>query len=332
MRNDKELDAGILVISLDFELMWGVRDKKTINGYGEEILIGKQAILEMLLLFNKHNVKSTFATVGFLFHNDIKELMMEYPKCLPNYANEKFDPYKSISGSIHHYETNKDYYFCPELIQKIKENDTHEIATHTYSHYYCLETGQSIEEFDADILKAKQIAKDADIDLKSIVFPRNQYNHDYLKTCMSHGINCYRGNEDHFAFGSSNETEQTYLKRLVRLIDTYINITGYHCYDLKKISKEKPYNIPASRFLRPYSKGFFFLERLRLNRIKKAMTFAAKNNRLYHLWWHPHNFGRNLEKNLSILEELLNHYSYLKKKYDFNSLTMKEVGEMISRK
>jgi hypothetical protein len=31
-------DGGAFVISLDFELFWGVRDKRTISGYGPNIL------------------------------------------------------------------------------------------------------------------------------------------------------------------------------------------------------------------------------------------------------------------------------------------------------
>lgn len=326
------IDNGVFVISLDFELMWGVRDKKTIDNYGEEILNGKQAIPKMLSLFEKFSVKSTFATVGFLFHKGIEELKKEFPRDLPNYHNEILNPYLSAQSSTQYYKTNHPYYFCPELIQQINETETHEIATHTYSHYYCLEEGQSIKEFEADIVKAKEVANAQSIELKSIVFPRNQYNPDYLDICMEHGIEYYRGNEEHFAYESSNQNEQTYVKRIIRLIDSYINITGHHCYDLESISNKKPYNIPASRFLRPFHKTLFFLERLKINRIKKAMTYAAKNNKLYHLWWHPHNFGKNLEKNLSILEEILSHYSYLNHGYGFESLTMKEVGEKISEK
>ena len=38
------------------------------------------------------------------------------------------------------------------------------------------------------------------------------------------------------------------------------------------------------------------------------MTFAAKTGSNYHLWWHPHNFGKDLEANLKFLEKILQHY------------------------
>ena len=54
------------------------------------------------------------------------------------------------------------------------------------------------------------------------------------------------------------------------------------------------------------------------------MTFAAKNNRSYHLWWHPHNFGYFSEENMSYLEDILKHYSELKDKYGYESNSMIE--------
>ena len=42
---------------------------------------------------------------------------------------------------------------------------------------------------------------------------------------------------------------------------------------------------------RPY--GFF--KKLKMKRIKAQMTYAAKNDKLFHLWWHPHNFGNDIE-------------------------------------
>ena len=110
-------------------------------------------------------------------------------------------------------------------------------------------------------------------------------------------------------------------------MDSYINITGYHCYEYEKFSELPLFNIPSSRFLRPYSPKFALLEGLRLLRIKNAMTYAAKNNLLFHLWWHPHNFGINCNENIIFLEKILIHYEFLNKKYQFQSVTMDELSQ-----
>jgi hypothetical protein len=94
-----------------------------------------------------------------------------------------------------------------------------------------------------------------------------------------------------------------------------------------------PINIPSSRFLRPYDRKLEFIDWLRLRRIKKSMTHAAENNLMFHLWWHPHNFGINQLENFAFLEEILVHYRYLHEKYAFESYTMTELAnELIGKK
>ena len=59
---------GKFIISLDFELMWGVHDIETIHSYGDTIIGTRKVLDKMLISFNKYNIRATFATVGFLFH------------------------------------------------------------------------------------------------------------------------------------------------------------------------------------------------------------------------------------------------------------------------
>ena len=89
------------------------------------------------------------------------------------------------------------------------------------------------------------------------------------------------------------------------------------------------YNISSSRFLRPYNAKLKFLEPLKLRRIKSAMTHAAKHNKVYHLWWHPHNFGVHTEENFRTLEKIFKTYKKLNKMYGFKSETMTGLTEKI---
>ncbi|MEO6135549.1 MAG: hypothetical protein ABIP35_10380, partial [Ginsengibacter sp.] len=111
--------------------------------------------------------------------------------------------------------------------------------------------------------------------------------------------------------------------RILRVMDAYFNLSGQNTFVIDK--KEQPLvNVPASKFLRPYSKRLSFLENLKFKRIKNAMVYAAKNNENYHLWWHPHNFGKNMDENLQFLERILIEFSALKKQYGFVSKSMNE--------
>ena len=59
------------------------------------------------------------------------------------------------------------------------------------------------------------------------------------------------------------------------------------------------------------------------------MSYAAKMGLIYHLWWHPHNFGANQDKNFAFLEKILNHYDDLHLKYNFESHTMTSTAKNI---
>ena len=322
---------GSFIISLDFELMWGVRDTQTKKSYGKNILGVKSAMNKMLESFDYYNLNVTFAIVGFLFHKNKNELLNNFPRLLPSYKNPKLSPYHSIEKEIGYDEVSDPYYFGSGIIEKLKKYSNHEIATHTYCHYYCVEDGQNKQEFEEDLIKAIEIASRNGISTKSIVFPRNQTNVEYLEICKKHGVESFRGNEHSIIYSSKSYKKDTGILRLFRLIDSYINITGYHCHRLSDIKKSIPFNIPSSRFLRPYSKKLWFLENLKLLRIKNAMTYAAKHNMVYHIWWHPHNFGVNLDKNIEMLNSILTHYVHLHHKYNFQSVTMSELTQKLKK-
>lgn len=59
------------------------------------------------------------------------------------------------------------------------------------------------------------------------------------------------------------------------------------------------------------------------------MTYAAKHGEMYHLWWHPHNFGANMNENFHFLEEVLQTYKTLHLQYGMVSMTMKEYAQSI---
>jgi peptidoglycan/xylan/chitin deacetylase (PgdA/CDA1 family) len=322
--NNKKGDKGIFVISLDFELLWGVWDVTSKDKYGDNILGVRQVIPKLIELFAHYNFKATFATVGFLFCKNKEELATVIPDCKPKYSNGKYDVYTNEVAGIGNNETDDPYHFGFSLFQQIKHSP-HEIGTHTFCHYYCLEEGQSDKEFDADIKAAIKIADANGIILTSIVFPRNQIKHEYLSILKSNGVNVYRGSPTSWIYKPRKFTAEVLFIRLCRLLDTYLPLSGYNTHVIKK-EDGLPVNIPASRFLKPYNKSLARLEKMKLNRIMKEMTVAAKKNELYHLWWHPHNFGVNISENMANLTVILNHYKTLQTKYGFTNCTMKEAA------
>lgn len=323
---------GSFVISLDFELMWGVRDVVTKQTYGQHILGVHTALPKILHCFNEHNIKATFAVVGFLFFKNKEDILRFLPSELPGYSDNNLSPYGEYMENVvgNNYDADR-YHFGWPLLEKIKTTPGQEVGTHTFSHYYCLEKGQTENEFKEDLRAAIDIAKLNGIEIKTIIFPRNQINEQYLAVCRNQGISSYRGTESSWIYSARDSGNENLFRRFVRLTDAYINLSGHHCHSYQYMASLSPYNIPSSRFLRPYSKRLRWFEWLRLRRITKSMTHAAKNNLMYHLWWHPHNFGINQDQNIRFLEKILSHYQYLNKKFAFSSATMSEMADRLSK-
>jgi peptidoglycan/xylan/chitin deacetylase (PgdA/CDA1 family) len=326
------IQTGALVISLDFEIMWGVCDKPDVKSYYLNNLLGVRQVIPALLdLFSQFDIHATFATVGMLFAATKQELLQYCPAIKPEYVNKIFSPYISQFKQLGEDEGADHLHYADSLIRLIQQTPDQEIGSHTFCHYYCLEQGQMVQAFEADIKAAVAIAAKKGIVLKSLVFPRNQFNNVYLDVLKKNGFTSYRGNESSWMYAARNRDEETAWRRMARLADTYLNISGNHIYQWDELAKTGPlYNIPASRFLRPYNGSLKKLERLRLQRIKNDMTAAARQGALYHLWWHPHNFGVNLQENLNFLTAILEHYQVLQQQYGFQSLTMSEVATRLS--
>lgn len=319
---------GKFVISLDFEIYWGVRDKKSIKEYSEELIGVREVIPRLLLLFKKYEIEATFATVGLLFFDEKKEMLKALPSVKPTYRNKNLSPYHDLENVVGEDENLDPYHFARSLIVEIKKNDQ-EIGSHTFSHYYCLEKGQSAHQFKADIEAAVRVAKENGIKLNSMVFPRNQDNPAYRHIILDAGFTSFRGNQRHFMYNYKLDKYLFPLQRVLRIIDSFINLSGYNIYAPE--IKDGLLNIPASRLLRPYSSGLKFLETWRLRRIKSSMTAAAKTRKTFHLWWHPHNFGRNQDQNFAFLEKILQHFTELREQYGFESISMGKLAQQILR-
>ncbi|MES2411382.1 MAG: polysaccharide deacetylase family protein [Bacteroidota bacterium] len=312
---------GTLVISLDFELVWGIFDHIQINdkvSYFDNTLA---AIPKMLEQFEKNNIHATWAIVGMLFNENWEEWNANIPAVLPSYSNENLNPYQY--GSKHQKSGLDRFFFAPNLIRDIHSVKGQEVGTHTYSHYYCLEKGQTIEQFDADLDQAVKMSKKYDIELHSLVFPRNQYNSNYLDMCSKHQIQTVRTNPSSWYWDTAKP--ETIFSKLARTGDAYLPL-GKKSYAGASLGKDKVIRQSASRFLRPQH-PLEFLNNARLIRIKNEIIEAAKNGEVYHLWWHPHNFGIATDEALKSLAEIITVFNHCREKYGMESYTMKQLRD-----
>lgn len=220
------LQPGAFVISLDFELRWGVRHRHTNGAYDANHLGARLAIPRILALFTEFNVSATWATVGFLFARSRAERERFSPELRPKYANPAFSPYFDPTGDD---EGNDPLHFADSLIKQISLTPRQELATHTFSHYFCLERGQTAATFRADLCAAQTIAAERGMRLTSIVFPRNQRNPTYDAVLLDSGITAYRGNPPsrRWCFADGAEGDRS-AKRITRLLDAYVPLDGHN--------------------------------------------------------------------------------------------------------
>ena len=314
--------TGSFVISLDFELLWGVRDHADRQSYGDNVLGARAAIPQMLDLFAENGVSATWATVGFLFCESKDELIDALPTRRPDYANSALSNY-SYLDDVGQNEKTDPYFFAASLVERIAETPGQEVGTHTMSHFYCLEDGATTESFEADLTAALSLGHRRGIALKSIVFPRNQFGAAHLDICRQVGLTHYRGNPASWAYRAAKGAEQTPLRRALRLADAYTGVLGAHGFVPGGAPFDgAPRNVAASRFLRPRAGRLAPLHSRHIATIKHGMSAAARNGNGYHLWWHPHNFGKNLDENIAALRQVVAHYQSLRDTFAMTSATM----------
>jgi peptidoglycan/xylan/chitin deacetylase (PgdA/CDA1 family) len=326
------VDHGALVISLDFELLWGVRDKYPADGgrYRANLLGARKAVPRMLGLFAEYGVNASWAVVGFLFANGRADLERFRPDDLPRYDDPRLSPFDDLVGDS---EDDDPLHFAPGLVRSIRDCPGQEIASHTYSHYYCLEPGQTRAAFRADIASAVRIAEQHGVTPRSIVFPRNQFNPFYTDLLREAGIVAYRSNESGWIY---NYHDPRYgggrLQRAFRKADAYLPLSGANLTGWDDLRDEHGLcDVPSSRFLRPYSPRLRHLEPLRLRRITRDLRAAAERSKVFHLWWHPHNFGLHLQENLNFLRAILDVFAECRHEHGMKSLTMAGVAEVVAR-
>jgi Polysaccharide deacetylase len=314
-------ETGHFVISLDFELHWGLRDHTTVEEYRPNLLGVWTAIPKLLELFEARKIRATWAVVGLLMAKDKDELLGSLPSVRPQYRDSALDPYRALDR-IGRSEEDDPFHYAPSLVAEIARTPGQEIGTHTFSHLYALEDGVELDAFVADLNAANAMMIRRGLPTAtSLVFPRNQYGADHVRALPGCGITAFRGH----AFGRFQEPRpgsgEHLGRKFARLVDAYVPLArdAQHARRPPGLSLV---DLPASRFLRPWSAARAGLDPLRLRRITQSMTTAARAGADFHLWWHPHNFGKDLTLNLDFLNRVLDHFHTLRSQYGIRSAHM----------
>jgi len=320
--------GGTLVISLDFELHWGLRRSMPPRASDAWASAARWVVGELLRRFEDAGVAATWATVGFLFAANREELEAHAPRVRPVYASPGIDPYRREIGDG---EGTDPAHYARSLIERIKATPRQEVATHTYSHFYCGENEGAHAAFDADLASAIAIAGSLGVRPRSIVFPANQVSRSYLDLLPKHGIRNYRGDsprlsgDPHVDYGALAPAV-----RAMRLADAYLPLGGRLSYpEASVVERTGLANVRASMFLRVHAAREAALSGLHLRRVIGEMRRASEHGEIFHLWWHPHNFVVQPVRSLSVLAGIIQEFQRLRAEAGMRSSTMDELGRRL---
>lgn len=318
---------GHLVVSLDFELHWGVRDHTPVDRYRDALLGVREAIPAILDRFRARRIRATWATVGLLMVRDRDELQASLPRVRPTYADRALDPYPALA-EVGRSEEDDPFHYAGSLVDAIAATPGQEIGTHTFAHTYPLEAGVALDQWVADLLAARAVMARRGLAPRSIVFPRNQYGPDHVRVLPGLGIVAFRGASRGAMYTPGRAGDEGPLRRAARLADAYAAVTD----DVRTPVRwpDAPVvDVPASRFLRPWSARLAPLDGLRLTRITRGMQRAARTGGDYHLWWHPHNFGTHTRRNLDFLDRVLDAFEVLREREGMRSAHMADRADAV---
>ncbi len=318
--------AGVFVVSLDFELAWGGFDVRS-GSYNRNLYGARLVVPQILKLFEQHSFRATWATVGGLMCNN--------PAELNEFTAAHTTPALStkVRGLLDCLARNPEFnelYFAPDHVQRIRNSPGQELATHTFSHLFCLEQGARPQDLEADLICAMAVSKlKTGLEPRSIVFPRNQFSAEHLTIVRALGIGAFRGAPRFPCHAPGPKGQQTLVHRAQRYLDSYVPSSRTLIHPIATLGTSEPVDIPASLFFRPRSTNGNPLNHLRMTRIKNLMKDAATSDALFHLWWHPHNFGVHSAESLRDLESILIWFRRLADQSGYRNLTLTELADEV---
>lgn len=278
-----------VVISIDFELRWGVCDKLPLrrDAYERNLLGVPDAVQAMLSLFSEQRMGATWAVVGALACEGWDEYFTRAPTP-PGYVDPRlrFDPaYREIDpqGRLH---------FAPHLVRDIAATPLQEIGSHSFGHIYLREPGCTADDVGHDARAAADVlTRIAAMPITSFVFPRNQVG--YTDVLRANGIVRWRDNPRPFYWRASKDSEQSFVVRALRFADsiTPLGRRGRSRHEMR-----------ASHFVR-----FGLPDRVWRAHLKRIAGDARdlRPDEALHLWWHPHNLGADVARSTRRLRELV---------------------------
>ncbi len=286
--------GGSVVISIDFELLWGLADIHPPDGglYRNHLIGVREVIPRLLELFARRSVHATWATVGALACTDWDEYIARAPPP-PRYMRQGMVVRPEIARAA---DPSGTLYFAPDLVELIARSPAQDLGSHTFNHLYMWEVGVMRRDVSADASAVATLFKERfGRPPHTFVFPRNQVG--FTDVLKEHGIRAWRENPDTWFWAlPQTALQDAAFVRVLRLLDSLLPLGA------RRASAQCTAAQPSSHFVR------FSLPNVAFAAHRRRIAQEARDLRagdVLHLWFHPHNLGAAPARSVGRLEEIL---------------------------
>lgn len=288
-----------VTISYDYELCWGVWDAISPDYARSHVVNANAAALGLVALHRKHGLCSTWAIVGALL-----EPLDEAPDAAlartirPDAQKTAFADYAAAFGA------DRNLFKADEtVISVLRDDPLFEPASHTYTHLYMLDSEQSVLENDFALFDTV-FQRVFGHRPRSIVFPKNQTTDWAVAAAKQNGFTSIRVNPASWLYEQRPRGKaQRMLVRLLRYADSFVPLL--ELFGDRSAGRDPALHV-GQYFFRPYF-PFRFMDTLHFWRLRAGLALCRWRKRPFHVWTHPHNFGKNPERALANADRLFAH-------------------------
>lgn len=265
---------GTFIISLDCEGKWGMADH--LEPYHHRLLTDR-ALAEVydriVALLARYDLPATFAYVMAFTLTEAER--RELAPLLVRQETKK-------DAWLSHYWAAEEQglvegWFQPHALDVVREDGRHEIACHGFCHRPLGDNSLSAADAETELEAAATVARMKGVDLKTLIFPRNEVGH--LALVRKSGFIGYR---------EKLRRPSGVLGRAARVAEEFNIWAGPQ--EAKKPVGGDMVEIPPGYF---FNWRFGVRKRVPLGvtvaRWKKLLDRAARHGGVAHLWLHPHN-------------------------------------------
>jgi peptidoglycan/xylan/chitin deacetylase (PgdA/CDA1 family) len=315
------LERGVFTLSLDFELIWGTVDHGGPEPFRHACEVERELVIDRLLaLLAEFDISATWCIVGHLFLDSCAPVDgVKHPEIVrPSHSWCEGDWFAHDPCGT---EDSDPTFYGASLIEKIQACPVpQEIGCHSFSHVIFGDPGCSRETAESELAECVRLASERGVNLRSFAFPRNSLGH--LDVLREYGLMCYRGPEPVWW---QRPRVPPSVKRIGHLVDV--------------LSARRPpvvipeqmaaglWNIPGSMMYFPmHGRRRFIPLALRLRRVVRGLDRAARERRVFHLWFHPTNLSDETEAMFAGLRAIFQRVDVLRRA---NRLEVAPMGRVV---